>query len=175
MSNHHYYLTWAYAVWMSKIRLLVVRIWSKSLFPSKPEGDFQWLQFSVITSIDPEHIPFEFWESVHKYSGYEPKTRFWRSFSIFLAKPEEDLQNQRWSALFCIKLELLNYWRLNFENLSISFRAMREQHTDIHTYRHTYRQTDRQTDGTKLLYRFCAFMADRTIVVSWFKESDLKA
>ena len=22
------------------------------------------------------HIPFEFWESVHKYSGYEPKTCF---------------------------------------------------------------------------------------------------
>ena len=50
-----------------------------------------------------------------------------------------------------------NYWRLNFENRSISFRAMREQHTDIHTDRQTDRQTYihtyRQTDGTKLLYR----------------------
>ena len=45
-----------------------------------------------------------------------------------------------------------NYWRLNFENRSISFRAMREQHTDIQT-RHTYIHTYRQTDGTKLLYR----------------------
>ena len=47
-----------------------------------------------------------------------------------------------------------NYWRLNFENRSISFRAMREQHPDtqtyrhtyIHTNKHTYRQTDRQTE-----------------------------
>ena len=50
-----------------------------------------------------------------------------------------------------------NYWRLNFENRSISFRAMREQPSDIQTYRQTYRQTYihtyRQTDGTKLLYR----------------------
>ena len=34
--------------------------------------------------------------------------------------------------------------RLNFENISISFGAMREQPSDIHTYR--------QTDGTKILY-----------------------
>ena len=34
-----------------------------------------------------------------------------------------------------------NYWRLNFENRSISFRAMREQPSDIHTYIQTYRQT----------------------------------
>ena len=40
MSNHHYDQTWAYAVWISKIRLLVLRIWAKSLFPSKPEVDF---------------------------------------------------------------------------------------------------------------------------------------
>ena len=50
-----------------------------------------------------------------------------------------------------------NYWRLHFENRSISFCAMREQSPDIHTYRHTYRQTYihkyRQTDGTKLSYR----------------------
>ena len=46
-----------------------------------------------------------------------------------------------------------NYWRLNFENRSSSFRAMREQPTDIHTYRHTDIHTYRQTDGTKLLYR----------------------
>ena len=47
-----------------------------------------------------------------------------------------------------------NYWRLNFENRSISFRAMREQHPDKqtyrqtyrHTYRHTYIHTDRQTE-----------------------------
>ena len=42
----------------------------------------------------------------------------------------------------------LNLYRLNFENRSISFRAMREQHTcrhtDRHTYIHTYIQTDRR-------------------------------
>ena len=45
-----------------------------------------------------------------------------------------------------------NYWRLNFENRSISFRAMREQPTDIHTDIQTYIHTYRQTDGTKLLF-----------------------
>ena len=47
-----------------------------------------------------------------------------------------------------------NYWRLNFENRSIRFRAMREQHpdnqtdrhTDIQTYIQTYIHTDRQTE-----------------------------
>merc|ERR1711860_26916 len=51
-----------------------------------------------------------------------------------------------------------NYWRLNFENRSSSFRAMREQptdiHTDIQTYRQTYIHTYRQTNGTKVLYRY---------------------
>ena len=51
----------------------------------------------------------------------------------------------------------LNLCRLNFENRSISFRAMREQHPDTQTDRQTYIQTYihiyRQTDGTKLLYR----------------------
>ena len=41
-----------------------------------------------------------------------------------------------------------NYWRLNFENRSIGFRAMKEQpsdiQTDIQTDRHTYIQTDRR-------------------------------
>ena len=85
--------TWTYAVWISQIRLLVLTIWAKSLFPSRPEVDFQWQQFSVITSIEPEHTTFKFRKSVHKYSGYEPKTRFWRSFSVFLAKQEVDLKN----------------------------------------------------------------------------------
>ena len=43
-----------------------------------------------------------------------------------------------------------NYWRLNFENRSISFRARYEGstlgHTDRQTDRHTYIQTDRQTE-----------------------------
>ena len=47
-----------------------------------------------------------------------------------------------------------NYWRLNFENRSISFCAMREQPTDIHTHIHTDRHinihTCIQTDETKL-------------------------
>ena len=69
-----------------------------------------------------------------------------------------------------------NYWRLNFENRSISFRAIREQHTDIHTYRqteiqtdiHTYIHTDRQTDGTKLLYtlRFFYFNTSHVMISS---------
>ena len=40
----------------------------------------------------------------------------------------------------------LNLCRLNFENRSISFRAMREQHTYRHTDRHTYIHTDGQTE-----------------------------
>ena len=44
----------------------------------------------------------------------------------------------------------LNLCRLNFDNRSISFRAMREQHTDTQTDRHTdihtYMHTDRQTE-----------------------------
>ena len=113
MSSHHYDQTWAYAVWISKIRLLVLTIWAKSLFPSRPEVDFQWQQFSVITTIKPENIPFKFWKSVHKYPGYEPKTCFRRSFSIFLAKPEVDSKNERQRTLFCIKLELLafEFWK----------------------------------------------------------------
>ena len=38
-----------------------------------------------------------------------------------------------------------NYWRLNFENQSIGFCAMREQPSDIHTYIQTDRQTDIHT------------------------------
>ena len=62
---HHYFdQTWTYAVWISKIRLLVLKICARSLFPSKPEVDFQRQHFSVITSIKPYHIPFEFRKSV---------------------------------------------------------------------------------------------------------------
>ena len=109
----HFDQTWTYAVWISKIRLLVLTIWAKSLFPSEPEVDFQWQQFSVITTIKPENIPFKFRKSVHKNPGYEPKTCFSRSFSIFLAKPEVDSKNERQRTLFCIKLELLafEFWK----------------------------------------------------------------
>ena len=143
MSIHHYDQTWPYAVWISKIRLLVLTIWAKSLFPSEPEVDFQWQQFSVITTIKPENIPFKFRKSVHKYPSYEPKTCFRRSFSIFLAKPEVDSKNERLGPYSALNS---NYWRLNFENRSSSFRAMRERHTDIHTDRHTYIHTDRQME-----------------------------
>ena len=111
--HHHLDKTWTYAVWISKIRLLVLMLWAKSLFPSQPEVDFQRRQFFVITSIDPKHMPFEFWESVHKYSGYEPKTCFWRSFSIFLAKPEVDFKNERWWTLFPDEPEFMpfKFWK----------------------------------------------------------------
>ena len=46
----------------------------------------------------------------------------------------------------------LTYWRLDFENPSINFQAMREQQTDIHTDIQTDRHTYRQTNGTTLLY-----------------------
>ena len=36
----------------------------KSLFPSKPEVEFWRQYFSVITSVEPYHIPFEFRNSV---------------------------------------------------------------------------------------------------------------
>ena len=84
-------------------------VMSKNHFPVRTGVDFQRKQFSVITSIELEQIPFEFGESVHKYSGYELKTCFRRSFSIFLAKPEVDSKNERQRTLFCIKLELLAF------------------------------------------------------------------
>ena len=73
ISHHNYDQTWAYAVWISKIRLLVPEIWAKSLFLSKPEVDFQRQHFFVITSIKREHMPFEFRKSVYWFSGYEQK------------------------------------------------------------------------------------------------------
>ena len=138
MSSHHFDHTWTYAVWISKICLLVLTIWAKSLFPSEPEVDFQWQQFSVITTIKPENIPFKFWKSVHKYPSYEPKTCFRRSFSIFLAKPEVDSKNERQRTLFCIKLELLafEFWK------SVHWFSRYEGTTLGHTDRHTYRQTE---------------------------------
>ena len=45
MSYHAYDQAWAYAVWISKIRPLVLRILAKNLFPSKPEVDFQRQHF----------------------------------------------------------------------------------------------------------------------------------
>ena len=59
MSNHHYKQTWKNAVWILKIRQLVLKLWAKSLFPLKPEVDFHRQHFSVITSIKTEHMPFE--------------------------------------------------------------------------------------------------------------------
>ena len=70
---HHFNQTWTYAVWISKICLLVLRIWPKSFFPFKPEVDFQRQHFSIITSIKPEHMPFEFRKSVYWFSRYEEK------------------------------------------------------------------------------------------------------
>ena len=111
---------------------------------SQPEVDFQRQHFSVITSIEPEHMPFEFQKSVHKYSGYEPKTCFWRSFSIFLIKPEVDFQNERWCALFCTKLELLAFKFWKSVHWFSSYVDSTLWHTYIHTYRQTYIQTDRR-------------------------------
>ena len=62
--HHHYDQTLTFAVWISKIHLLVLRILVKSLFPPKPEVRFQRQHFSVITSIEPYHIPFEFRNSI---------------------------------------------------------------------------------------------------------------
>ena len=149
MSSDNYYQTWTYAVRISKIRLLVLKIWAKSLFPSQPEVDFQRRQFFVITSIDPEHMPFEFWESVHKYSDYEQKTCFWRSFSICLAKPEADFRNERGCALFCIELELLAFEFWKSIHWFSSYVETTLWHTYIHIDRHTYKQLDRRNQIMK--------------------------
>ena len=70
-----------------------------------------------------------------------------------------------------------NYWRLNFENRSISFRAMREQHPDKltyrQTYRHTYIHTYRQTDRTKLLYRYWNIKIENKAAVTILLQYDL--
>ena len=70
MSYHAYDQAWAYAVWISKIRQLVLRILAKSLFQSKPEVDFQRQHFSIITSIKPDHMPLKFRKSVYWFLGY---------------------------------------------------------------------------------------------------------
>ena len=103
--------------------------------------------------IKPKHMAFEFRKSVQKYPSYEPNLFLTVIFKVSGETGSRFKTKGRWpySALNS------NYWRLNFENGSIGFRAMREQHTDIHTYTHTHIQTYihtyRQTDGTKLLYR----------------------
>ena len=48
----------------------------KSLFPTKPEVDFQQQQFWVIVFVEPYHIPFEFQKSVYLFSGYKQKVIF---------------------------------------------------------------------------------------------------
>ena len=81
---------------------------SKKLFPVKPEVDFQRQHFSVITSIKPEHMPFEFRKSVHQFSGYGQKAFSRRNrMSVFS-------DNIFLSSL----LSNLIIYRLNFEILS---------------------------------------------------------
>ena len=117
MSYHAYDQAWAYAVWISKIRLLVLRILAKSLFPSKPEVDFQRQHFSIITSIKPEHMPFEFRKSVYWFSRYEQK-----AFSRLNRKYISSDNNFLSSLLSNLKIS-----RLNFENPSINTQVMSQK------------------------------------------------
>jgi len=73
MSYHAYDQAWAYAVWISKIRPLVLRILAKNLFPVETGSRFSATTFSIFTSIKPEHMPFEFRKSVYWFSRYEQK------------------------------------------------------------------------------------------------------
>ena len=153
---HHYDKTWTHAVWISKIRPLVLILLAKSHFPSKPEVDFQWQQFLsspwsnlYICRLNFEnpsissHVISKKSFSVQTGSRFSAttifchhfdwtwkyavwilkicpillmlwaKTRFRRSFSIFLAKPEVDFKNQRWCALFPDKPEFMpfKFWK----------------------------------------------------------------
>ena len=59
--SHHYYQARSFAVRLSKIRQLVLKIWAKNLFPSKPEVDFQRQQFwsSFLSNLNICRLNFE--------------------------------------------------------------------------------------------------------------------
>ena len=90
----------------------------KAFSRSKPEVDFQRQHFSIIASIEPKHMPFEFRKSVYQLSGYEKK-------SHFPFKPEVDF----WRQYFSVQslLSSLIIYRLNFEILSNSSRVMSQK------------------------------------------------
>ena len=116
-SHHHFDQTWTYAVWISKIRLLVLTIWAKSLFPSKPEVDFQRQHFPIITSIKPEHMPFEFRKSVYWFSENEQKA---------FSRPNRKLSFGDNIFLSSLLSNLIIY-RLNFEILSNRSQVMSQK------------------------------------------------
>ena len=66
------YLKWSYAVGILKICSLVPELFKKTLFwrpfwifLSEPEVDFENQNFSHVHAIYSDHMPLEFWKSVH--------------------------------------------------------------------------------------------------------------
>ena len=103
MSNHHYNQTWKYAVWISKIRLLLLKLWAKSLFPSKPEVDFQRQHFlSSLRSIhhmmngcETRWTRFQLLQRFHSYFSF-----FFLVFYIFLyTMNQKAVEKQRISSM----------------------------------------------------------------------------
>ena len=47
-----------------------------------------------MNAIFSEHIPLEFWKSVHQISSFSRKPGFWRPFWFFPSKPEVDSENR---------------------------------------------------------------------------------
>ena len=68
--------------------------WSFWIFPSKQEVDFYNQNVLKVNSIFSEHIPLEFWKSVHQISSFSRKPGFWRPFWFFPSKPEVDSENR---------------------------------------------------------------------------------
>ena len=103
--SYHCYQTWIYAVWISKVCLLVFMLWAKSLFPSEPEVYFQRQKFSVITAIN---------LNICRLNIENPSISYLVMRKNFaLSEPEEDFQRQQFSVIHSIKPEhkLFEFWK----------------------------------------------------------------
>ena len=73
-----------YAVWISKIVPLVLKLFAKYLFPYKPKVDFQRQQFFVITSIEPKSL-ISSTQRLHYtllFQGHSAKTTNWATIHV---------------------------------------------------------------------------------------------
>ena len=93
------------------------------IFLVTPEVDFQYKKCQVITTIKPEHMPFDFRKSVYKFSGYKQITFFRQNRKSILC-----------ATIFLSSLRSnLNRCRLNFENPSSSSHFMNKKLFPVQT------------------------------------------
>ena len=67
--------------------------WPFWICATKPEVEFSNLYLLLITTIDLENMPLEFWKYLNKFSGYQRKTGLRWPFWIFATKPEVKFSN----------------------------------------------------------------------------------